>query len=143
MVFVRLEVGAQRFDEGLGHLHFAVVDLDVDETVEFFDVGRIDHFIRIGQRGHHEPTVLGTDRCGVLLVAHHEPPDRDLAARLHRTRQENVRLRSGIGCQVVCGVEVDGIDLFEVDELFEIDRLRRDGHERLELVGVDHDVATL
>ena len=142
-VLLGLEVGGEGGDEALGHRHLLVVHLDRLEASQLVDVGRIDHLVGVRKGRHHQPTLLGTDRCGVLLVAHHEPPDRHLAARLHRSGEQHVRLRRAVGGQVVGGVEVDGVDVGEVDELFEIDRLGGHRHERLELVGVDDDVAAL
>ena len=64
-------------------------------------VGRVDDLVGVGQRRHHEPAVLGPDRRRVLLVAHHEAADGDLAALLHRPRQQHVRLGVGVGRDVV------------------------------------------
>ena len=63
----------------------------------------------------------GADRGDVLLVAHHEPADGHLVRRLHRPRQQHVRLRGLVGSHDVRRVEVHRVDLVEVDELLEVD----------------------
>ena len=143
VILLGLEVGGERRDERLGHRDFLVVDLDRIESLEFVDVGGIDHLVGIGERRHHEASLLGADRRGVLLVAHHEPADRHFPAGLHRSRQQHVGLGRTVGGEVVGGVEVHRVDVDEVDELLEVDRLGGHRHERLELVRVDDDVATL
>ena len=67
--------------------------------------------VGVGQRRHHQPPVDGPDRRRVLLVAHHEAADGDLAGLLHRPGQQHVRLRVGVGRDVVGALEVDRVDL--------------------------------
>ena len=143
VVLLRLEVGGQRLHERLGHRDLLLAHLDSVEALEFGDLRRVDDLVGVRQRRHHQPAVLGADRRRVLLVAHDEAADGDLAARLHRPRQQHVGLGWAVRCEVVRGVVVHRVDLGQVDELLEVDRLRRHRHERLELVRIDHDVAAL
>src|SRR6266702_874929 len=67
------------------------------------------------------------------------------ALLLHGLEQQPVRLlgRLAVGRQVIGVLVVDGVDLVEVDEVADVDGLRRLGSVGRELVGVDHHVLTL
>ena len=69
--------------------------------------------------------------------------DRHLAGALQGPHQQRVRLRTGSRRHVVGGLEEDRIDLLNGDELLQIDRLRRQRHERGQLIRIDNHVPPL
>ena len=139
----RLELGAEALDELAGHRHLLVGDLDVGDRVELGDLlGRVE-LVRVDHRREHQPTVDRPDRGEVLLRAHHEAGDADLAALLHRALQQRVGLERGlVGRDEVGGVVEHRVDVGEVDELLDLDRARRLGVERGELLVGDEHVLT-
>jgi len=82
-----------------------------------------------------------TDQAEVLLAPEHELADRGGAGLLHRAQQEDVgaalclRVRRR---QVVRPVEVDRVDLRQLDEPQDLDRVRALKRDRLEIRLLDH-----
>src|SRR5438067_4814614 len=80
----------------------------------------------------------------ILLGAQHELRHAHLAGLLHRLDQQRVRLGGApVGHQVVRALVIDGIDLLEIDEILDLDRLGRARIERFQFFARDRDVAAL
>ena len=98
------------------------------------------------ERLEQERAGPGTDEAEVLLAPEDELADRGHPRLLHRAQQEDVRLslRVGVGgCEVVGAVEVDGVDVLELDEAQDRDRLRAGQRDGLEIGLLDEDVLAL
>src|SRR5436190_16951642 len=143
LVLLDVEVRRQRSDQLLGHLQLALARLGprVRQRLQVF-LG--DDFVRVEHGGDRQRVLHGTDRRQVLLGAQDEAGDADLPRALHRLDQQRVRLVGpAVRDQVVGVVVVDGIDLRQVDEVLDRDRLGRARVERLQFFLGDGDVAAL
>ena len=140
---VGVEVVRQRGDELASHVELLLGQLDVLEVGDLGDLGRLVDLVGVDHRRQHEGAVLRPDCAEVLLRAHHEAGDADLARLLHRLGEQRVGLRGGlVGRHVVGGVVEERIDVGEVDELLDVDRAAGFGVEGGELVVADGDVGT-
>ncbi len=81
-------------------------------------------------------------RDELLLGADHDARDRHLAGLAHRLEQQPVGLGAARPGREVVGVVVeDRVDLGELDEVLDLDRLGLLRLQRLQLAGLDHDIA--
>ena len=79
-----------------------------------------------------------------MLGPQHEAGNADPVRALHRLDQQRVRLRrAAIGHQVVGALVIDGIDLRQIDEVLDLDRLVGAGVERFQLLARHRDVSSL
>ena len=80
----------------------------------------------------------------MLLVPDHDLRDRDLAGLLERPNEQQVRLLGALLREQVVGLaEVDRVDLVEVDEVADVDRLRQLDVEPVEVLVLERDVLAL
>ena len=80
----------------------------------------------------------------MLLVADHDLGDRDLAGFLERPDEQPVGLLGAVlRLEVVGLAEVDRVDLVQVDEVADVDRLRQLDVEPIEVLVVERDIAAL
>ena len=143
LVFADVELRRQGLDQLLGHLQLALARLGV-RVGQAFELVLGDDFIGVQHGGDRQRLPQRPDRREVLLGAQNEATDADLVGPLHGFAEERVGLRgAAIRHQVVRARVVDGIDLGQLDEVLDLDRLGRLGIERLELLAGDGDVASL
>ena len=89
------------------------------------------------------PLVLA-QRGQVLLLADHDLRDRHLPRLVERFREQPVRLLGAVlGHEVVRFPEVDRVDLVEIDEVADVDRLRQLDVEPVDVLVLERDVAVL
>ena len=137
-----VELGRQRLDQLLGHGQLALGGLGLGERVELVDPVRREHLVAEQHRRQRHRVAGRPQRAQLLLGADHDPADGDLARLAHRLEQQPVGLGPAGGRRQVVGVVVvDRVDLGEIDELLDVDRLGRLGVERVELLGLDQHVA--
>ena len=81
----------------------------------------------------------------MLLVADHDLGDPDLGGLVERAREQAVRLLAALLRQQVVGLAVvDRVDLLEVDEVADVDRLRQLDVEPVEVLVLErHELALL
>src|SRR5439155_25235934 len=102
--------------------------------------------VGIEHRVEDEHAVVRTHCREVLLRAHDELPDRDLVLLLESLAQERVRLAATafrVGREVVGLLVEHRIDLVEVDEILDVDRVALLRLDRFELLGRELDELTL
>ena len=144
LVLGRLELAGQRLDQLLGDVDLALVGLDVLGGGDVVQAGGVDDLVGEEHRRHLEHVVVGQrpDRDEALLLADDDLGDRDAVGVAHRLQQQPVGLRAaGPGRQVVRVVVEDRVDLVEVDEVLDVDRLGLGRLDGVEFGGVDHHVA--
>ena len=80
----------------------------------------------------------------MLALAHHEGPDCRQAGILHRTDEQGIDLLSSVlGDEVVAPLEVDRVDLVDLDEVGDVERVVALCTGSLEVFVVQFDELTL
>jgi hypothetical protein len=139
-------LGLPRLREGLhellGHLELAGVGLDVRGVRHLVEgVGR-DHLVVEDHRAHGQDVADRAQRDELLLGADDHLRDADPAGLAHGVDQEPVGLGAARARhEVVRVVEVDRVDLRELDEALDVDRLGLARVQALELAGLQDHVA--
>src|SRR5437764_1863826 len=140
MIFFRLPLGGERFDQLMRDFELGVLEFDVDiaEAFHFADLVLVVH------RVQDEAAFLRPQKDRVFAVVHHDLGDGDVLALVQRLLQQRVRTASGLlGHEVIRRLEVDGIDLIGFDEFEDLHRLGGLGLNALDLFRLDHDVFAL
>ena len=136
-VLLGLPRGGEGFHELLRDRQLALGDLDA-VVGDLVDPVLRDDLVEVDERVHLQQVAVRADRDERLLVADDDLRDGDLVRLAHRVEQELVRLRPARpGRQVVRVVVEDRVDLGQVDEVEDVDRLRAPRLERVELAGLD------
>src|SRR5256886_10006667 len=109
------------------------------------DLVLLAHVVREEEELEGERVALRPDQAEVLLAPEHELADRRHARLLHRAQEQDVRPPRRIGrCgrEAIRAVEVDGVDVLELHETEDLDRLRALERDRLEVGLLDeHELA--
>jgi hypothetical protein len=144
VVLLGLElVRRQRFHELTRHRALALGELHVLLVFGDEAVAR-HHFIRVAHRLDAEHAVDRPDGDESLLAADDDATDRNLVQRGHRVDEQLVRLHAAlVGREVVRLFEVQRVDLVEVDEFLDLDRVAAFGLERLDLPRLHHHIPAL
>ncbi len=139
VVLGRVEFRAQVVHERLGHL-----DLGLAQLPAALHLLGPPHLVRVVHRLEHDRPVRGPQRGEVLLVPDHDLGDRDLVRLLERAPEQPVRLLGAVLRREVVGLaEVDRVDLVQVDEVADVDRLRQLDVEAVEVLVLERVVAAL
>jgi hypothetical protein len=110
----------------------------VGDAVDLVD--RDDLIVEV-HRFENEGTVLGAEGAQVFLRPHDEAGNSDLLALFHRLDEEAVGLGALLlGDDVVGAVEVDGVNVAQRDEVFDLDGLTLSRGGGFELGLLDDDV---
>ena len=130
VVFLRLERVAQVLDEGRRHL-----DLGLLEPASAVDLLRLTNLVGVVHGLQQEHAFIGTERSEVLLVADDHLRDAHLPGLVERLDQKAI----GLLCpllrnEVVRLAEIDRVDLFERDEIADVDRVRELDVEPIEVL---------
>ena len=93
---------------------------------------------------HDEPVFHGPDHDEVLLAARRIFADRDAARIDQHLRKQFVGASAAlVGAEVINLVEVAPLDLFGLQEFRDVDRVRRSGLERFQLLGLEQHILIL
>jgi hypothetical protein len=146
VIAVWLPLAGHPLDQHLRHLHLAVVHPQrVQVVAGEIEVTGAAQLVRVAQDLEHQHLVLGNHGGQVLARADHHLGDAHLAGALQGLAQQGVRLAALLveRRKVVGLVEELGVDLVEVDEVGDVDRLRLLGVRALEVLVADQHVAVV
>src|SRR5207244_3363747 len=91
-------VAGQAVDELERQLQLALLDL---RRLALLDLAEAPHLVGKVHRVQHEPALRRPDEDQALLAAHDELRERDAAVRVHRVREEPIRLLAALGVEQV------------------------------------------
>src|SRR5437016_2607131 len=136
-----VEVCGERIDQLLRHLQLAFARLRV-RVRKAFQLVLGDDLVLIQHRRDRQCLLQRPHRREILLGPQHEAGDADAVRAFHRLDQQRVRLRrAAIGHQVVRVLVVDRIDLGQIDEVLDLDRLVGAWVESFQLLARHRDVS--
>ena len=131
----------EHLDQRERHLELVLGDLG---PLERLDGGRADLVGVVERFEEHAPLGARPQRAEPLLVADRDLRDCRQALRLQRLDQQRERFRARlVRFQVVGALVEDGVDLLELHERLDRDRLPRRQGQLVEVVVVEDDVAVL
>ena len=138
-----VELARFLFDQRVGEIEQIGVGLGVADVAE---IGRrLVDLVGIAQRLEHHPAPAGFQADDIFLAAHRQLADADLVRPLERFAEHDERfLGEIVGRHDEIGlVVIDRIDVAEVDELGQLERLAAFQFDLLDLLGLEQDIFAL
>src|SRR5258708_7374968 len=140
VIFFRLPLPGQRFNELVRNLDFSVFNLHI-RSAERLD---LTNFLRVVHGVQHHSTLMRAEENSVFAVVHGEFGDGDILALLQRLGEQRIRAASGFfGNHVIRRLEVHGIHFARLHEFEDLHRLRGLRLDLLDFLRLDDDVFVL
>ena len=143
-VGLRVERLGEALDELLGHRELVVRHLDALEALDDLLLVAQPDVLGVVERLEREHPVHGAQQHQVLLGGEHEPAHRGPPGALHGPGEQGVgALGALLRLEPVRALEEDRVDLRQLHELEDLDRLLLARREALQLRVLDRQVAAL